>query len=129
VRTLIRVDTAVQPQAAYSQGIVASGIFLFVSGQGPLDPATGQVVAGDFGAQARRTFANVQCIVEGARGNLADTVKVNVYLRNIAHFAEMNRIYREFFSEPWPARTTVQSELTEAEIEVDAIVVLPENWS
>lgn len=127
MRQPIFTEKGVVPVAPYSQGIVASGRLLFVSGQGSFSPATGRFEAGDFRAQAERTFANVQSILEAAGAGWQDVVKVNVYLANALDFAEMNEIYHRLVGEPFPTRTTVQTGLIgQMLIEVDCIAVLPD---
>ena len=113
---------APQPSGAYSQGISAGG-FVFLSGQGPLD-TDGNVIEGDFAAQARQVFANLAAVAEAAGGSLADAVRVGVYLDDMADFAEMNAIYRQTFPEPLPARTTIQTPLPGFGIEVDVVLRL-----
>jgi 2-iminobutanoate/2-iminopropanoate deaminase len=127
MREPIQTLQGVQPAAPYSQGIVARGRSIYVSGQGSFDPSTGQFAPGDFRAQAQRTFRNVEAILAAAGANWRDVVKVNVYLADILDFAAMNEIYREFVVAPFPARTTVQAGLSgEMLIEVDCIAVLPD---
>jgi len=89
-----------------------------------VNPATGVAPTG-FREAATQTLANVQTIVEAAGGSMAGVVKVQAYLRDMADFAEFNEVYKTFFSDPYPARTTVQSDLT-IPIEVDVVAVLPE---
>lgn len=126
MREVIFSEAAVVPSSPYSQGIVATGRTLYISGQGSFDPATNQFQPGDFRAQAERTFANVQLILEAAGATWQHVVKVNVYLANVLDFAEMNEVYRQFLSTPYPARTTVQAGLIgQMLIEVDCIAVLP----
>jgi 2-iminobutanoate/2-iminopropanoate deaminase len=115
-------DRAPAPGGPYSQAIVAGNLF-FLAGQGPFRPS-GEKVAGTFGDEARQTFANLAAVAEAAGGSLADAVRVGVYLRNMDNFAEMNELYREFFPEPLPARTTIQSDLPGFEIEVDAVLLV-----
>ncbi len=124
MRKPITAERGAKPAGPYSHAIVCSGRLLFVSGQGPVNPATGVAPAG-FGEAATQTLANVQTIVEAAGGSMADVVKVQAYLRDMADFAEFNEVYKTFFSDPYPARTTVQSDLT-IPIEVDVVAVLPE---
>ena len=120
-------DKAVVPASPYSQGIVASGRTLYVSGQGSFDPATNSFQPGSFREQAERTFRNVELILDAAGATWQNVVKVNVYLANTLDFAEMNEVYRQFLSEPFPARTTVQAGLIgQMLIEVDCGAVLPE---
>jgi len=126
VKRAIHTGQGVTPQGPYSQGVVASGLLLYVAAQGPIDPATGQVIGDTFEEQAVRTFENVQAIVEAAGATMADMAKVTVYLADWRHFAALNTVYRRFFSKPYPARTTIQSNLPLELIMVDAIVALSE---
>jgi 2-iminobutanoate/2-iminopropanoate deaminase len=112
------------PRNPYSQAIIASGRQLWISGQVPVDPATGAVVAGDFAAQAVQVFENIKTMVEAAGGSMAGAVKVQVYLRSLDDFTEMNAIYARYFPEPRPARTTVPVELRGFLIEVDVVFAL-----
>ena len=118
----LTTDRAPAPGGAYSQAIVA-GDLVFLAGQGPARPS-GEMVEGAFRDQARQTFENLAAVAEAAGGSLADAVRVGVYLRNMDNFAEMNELYREFFPEPLPARTTIQSDLPGFEIEVDAVLLV-----
>jgi len=90
----------------YSQAIV-SGDHLFLSGQTPIDPASGALIDGSLAEQAQRCFDNLAAVLEAAALGFADVVKVNVYLTDMADFAEMNEVYARQFEEPYPARTTV----------------------
>lgn len=127
MREVIFTEKAVIPVASYSQGIVASGRTLYVSGQGSFDPATNRFMPVTFREQAERTFRNVELILEAAGATWQNVVKVNIYLANVLDFAEMNEVYRQFISEPYPARTTVQVGLIgQMLIEVDCIAVLPD---
>lgn len=126
MKTPVHPARAPEPKGPYTPAIVASGRMLYVSGQGPVDPDTQEFVLDSFQVQARLTLRNVQAVVEAGGGSLADAVKVTVYLRDMDNFGELNTIYAEFFPEPRPARTTCQSDLPGFEIEVDAIVVLPD---
>jgi reactive intermediate/imine deaminase len=109
------------PGGAYSQAI-AAGTFVFLAGQGPFQ-TDGSKVEGAFEEQARQTFRNLAAVAEAAGASLADAVRVGVFLRDMQNFAAMNEIYKEFFPEPLPARTTVQSDLPGFEIEVDAVLL------
>jgi len=102
------IHTADAPQAigTYSQA-VRVGQTVYVSGQIPLDPATGTLVSGDIDAEIRRVFDNLAAIARAAGGSLRDAVKVNVFLTDLAHFATVNSIMVEYFPEPWPARAAV----------------------
>jgi len=119
----VTTDKAPRPVAPYSQGVIA-GCFLFVSGQIPIDPSTGELVRGDFKEAARRALENVKAIVEAAGASMRDVVKVTVFLRDISKFPEFNEVYREFFpGEPYPARSAVQVAALPlgADVEVEAI--------
>ena len=117
----VRTAEAPAPAGAYSQAI-ATGELVFLAGQGPFRP-DGSRVEGPFDDQARQTFANLTAVAEAAGSSLANAVRVGVFLRDMGNFGAMNGIYREFFSEPLPARTTIQSDLPGFEIEVDAILL------
>ncbi|WP_010480144.1 Rid family detoxifying hydrolase [Thermococcus zilligii] len=116
---------APSPIGPYSPGILASGRLLFVSGQIPVDPATGKLVEGSFEEKVRQTLRNLLSVVEGAGGSAENVVKVTVYLRDIGKYDEFNRVYSEFFSESKPARAVVEvSNLPKGvDIEVEAIAV------
>lgn len=112
------------PKGPYSQAILTSGKQLWVAGQTPLDPKTGELVLGDFETQAVQVFENLKTIVENAGGNLSKVIKVQVYLKDNVHFQQLNEIYVRYFPEPLPARTTIQSDLRGILIEVDAVIAL-----
>ena len=96
------------PQAPYSQAIIANG-FVFVSGQGPIDPKTGKILLGDIKDQTRVVLDNVKTILEAAGSSLEKAVKCSVFLRDIHDFAAMNEVYKTYFKNNPPARTTVQA--------------------
>lgn len=118
----ISTDSAPPPGGAYSQAIAAGGL-VFLAGQGPF-ATSGEKVEGSFGDETRQTFENLAAVAAAAGGSLADAARVGVYLRDMGNLAAMNEIYREFFPEPLPARTTIQSDLPGFEIEVDAVLSL-----
>ena len=124
MRKQITAEKGAKPVGPYSHAIACEGTMLYVSGQGPTNPQTGKA-PDTLREAAIQTLTNVKTIVEAAGATMADVVKVNAYLRDMADFPVFNEVYRSFFSEPFPARTTVQSGLT-IPIEVDAIAVLPE---
>jgi len=104
-------DTVHAPDAPaavgpYSHGVRAGDV-LYLSGQTPIDPATGRLVDGDVANQTARVFANLSAVLAAAGLTLDDVVKVNVYLVDMADFAAMNQVYASVFAEPFPARTTV----------------------
>jgi 2-iminobutanoate/2-iminopropanoate deaminase len=106
----------------YSQAVRA-GQLLFVSGQVPLDPATGQLVEGDIAAQTRRVFANLAAVLEAGGRTFADVVRTTVFLADMNDFAAVNEVYGSYFSEPYPARATVQVARLpkDARVEIDVI--------
>jgi 2-iminobutanoate/2-iminopropanoate deaminase len=106
VKQCIQTQSAPAAIGPYSQAVQANGL-LFVSGQIPLDPATGQLVAGDIRAQTERVLNNLKAIVEATGSSLARVVKTTVYLADLHDFAAMNEVYARFFSADPPARATV----------------------
>jgi len=121
------VSTSSAPKAIgpYSQAIRA-GSLLFVSGQVPIDPATGNLVEGDIAAQTRRVFDNIGAILEAAGASFDHVVRTTVYLADMNDFAAMNEVYGTYFSSPAPARATVQAARLpkDARIEIDVIASL-----
>ena len=124
-RSAVHTDQAPAAIGPYSQA-VHFGHLLFVSGTLPVDPRTGQLVGGDIEAQARQVFRNLAAIAEAAGGQLADAVKVTVFLTDLGDFQRLNGVYREWFGEPFPARSTVQVAALPlgAPLEVEAIIAL-----
>jgi reactive intermediate/imine deaminase len=124
-RTPIATPHAPQAIGTYSQAIRA-GNTVYLSGQIPLDPATGELVSGDIEAEIRRAFDNLAAIAQAAGGSLADAVKVTVFLTDLAHFAKVNEIMAQYVPEPWPARAAVGvSQLPKgARVEVECILHL-----
>ncbi len=123
--TIIHTDRAPQAIGPYSQAVRA-GNTVYLSGQTPLDPATGELVDGDIAAQARRVFDNLQAVCEAAGSSFADIVRVGIYLTDLANFAAVNGVMKEYFREPYPARSTIGvRELPRgAQVEVDAVLVM-----
>lgn len=120
---LIQSKRGAPPRGAYSQGWRA-GDFIFVTGTGPIDPVTGQLVGDDIERQTEQTIDNVAAILEAASASLQDVVKVNVHLSDTSLFARYNAVYSRRFSPPYPVRTTVGSDLGHAPgmlIEIDCI--------
>jgi 2-iminobutanoate/2-iminopropanoate deaminase len=124
-RSAISTDAAPKALGPYSQGIRA-GQFLFVSGQVPIEPATGDLVPGDIADQARRVLQNVDAILKAAGASFHGVVRTTVYLADMADFPAMNEVYGTFFPAPQPARSTIQvSRLPkDARIEIDVIAFL-----
>ena len=108
MRKAIVTDKGPKPVGPYSQAIV-EGDFIFVSGQGPINPGTGSLELGDARSETKRVFENIKAILTAAGSSLDQVVKCNVYLREIKDFAAMNEVYQSYFSPPFPARTTIQA--------------------
>ncbi|VAW35355.1 RidA/YER057c/UK114 superfamily protein [hydrothermal vent metagenome] len=108
----------------YSQAVIAGG-FLFVSGQIPVVPETGEVVAGSSSDQARRALINLKGVVEAAGASMNDVVRTTVYLTDLSEFASVNEVYAEFFTEPYPARASVEvSSLPKGvDVEIDCVAL------
>jgi 2-iminobutanoate/2-iminopropanoate deaminase len=122
MRQTLMIEGAAPPGGQYSHAVVANG-FVFVSGQGPKDPATG-MTPDSFEGQVRQTLTNLRTILEGACSGLDNVVKINCYLSDLTRFREWNTIYTEFFPTSPPARTTVGCQLNGIMVEVDCIAVL-----
>ncbi len=97
---------------------------MFLSGQIPLDPATGELVAGDFAARARQVFENLKAVAEAAGGTLDDAVKITVYLTDLGHFATVNEVMAAYFREPYPARAAVGVASLPRGVDIEADAVL-----
>ena len=124
MRKTVIADKGPAPAGPYSHAVVANG-FVFISGQGPVNPETG-AMPDAFADQVRQTFNNVHTILEAAGSSLDDVVKVNAYVTDLTRFAEFNEVYKEFFREDPPARTTVGAALLGILVEVDCIATLKE---
>jgi 2-iminobutanoate/2-iminopropanoate deaminase len=108
MRKVIATERAPKPVGPYSQAVI-EGDFVFVAGQGPINPATGNLELGDARSETARVFENLKAILSAAGSSLEQIVKCNVYLRDINDFAAMNEVYASYFSKPFPARTTIQA--------------------
>jgi len=126
-RKIIHTEQAPKAIGPYSQA-VRVGQTVYLSGQIPLDPTTGELVGGDITAQARRVFENLTAVCVAAGGSLADVVRAGIYLTDLGDFAAVNAVMAEYCKEPFPARSTIGvSALPRgARVEVDAILVLGE---
>ncbi len=107
-RRVVLTDRAPAPIGPYSQAVV-EGDFVFVAGQGPIDPATGKYVPGEIRSEARLALENIKAILEAAGTSLEKVVKVNVYLRDMKDFPVVNEVYAQYFKQPAPARATIQA--------------------
>lgn len=125
-RQPIQTEQAPAAIGPYSQAVRA-GQTVFLSGQIPLDPATGEVVAGDIDAQARRAFDNLKAVCAAAGGSFDDIQRLGLYLTDLSQLAAVNAVMGEYFQAPFPARSTIEvSGLPKGvAFEVDAILVLP----
>ena len=128
MKTVLSSPGAPKAIGPYSQGISTSaGRTLWLSGQIPLDPATGELVAGDVATQARRVMENLGAVLAAGGASFGDVVKANIYLVDLADFATVNEVYGSFFAGTPPARASLQvSALPRgARIEIDCVAVVP----
>ena len=110
-----------KPLGPYSHAVVAGG-FVYVAGQGPINPKTQKMELGDIKSETRLELTNISNILKAANSSLENVVKVSVFLADLNDFEAMNEVYREFFKDNFPARTTVQAALrTGRKIEIDCI--------
>jgi reactive intermediate/imine deaminase len=124
-RKIIHTDRAPKAIGTYSQAVRA-GDTVYLSGQIPLDPATMELVTGDIEKEIRRVFDNLKAVAEAAGSSLAQAVKVNVYLTDLANFAKVNEVMAQYISEPYPARAAVGvAQLPRgARVEIEAVLYL-----
>lgn len=122
MKEIIKTDKAPAAVGPYSQGYRA-GDFIFVAGQGPLDPQTGKVKGGPIEEQTRQTLENIKAILEASGASMSHVVKVTVILTDLANFKRMNEVYKTFFSEPFPPRITYGAGLAlpDMMVEIDAV--------
>jgi len=122
-KAAISIPNAPAPAGPYSQGIVANG-FLYTAGFGPQDPATG-AVADSVEEQTRQVLRNIRSVLDAHGATMDQVVKSTVHLQHLDRdFAGFNAAYREFFTEPFPVRTTVGSTLANILVEIDVVVAL-----
>jgi 2-iminobutanoate/2-iminopropanoate deaminase len=125
VKQIIQTDRAPQAIGPYSQAVKARGL-VYASGQIPIDPATGQFVAGGITEQTEQVLKNLAAVLEASGSGLDKVVKTTVFLADMEEFAAMNEVYAQFFSSEPPARATVQAAVlprnAKVEIEVIALV-------
>jgi 2-iminobutanoate/2-iminopropanoate deaminase len=126
-RRAVRTARAPVPTFSYSQGVVFRDL-LFISGQVPRDPETGEVPVA-LEDQVRLTLDNLAAVAEAAGTSLAHALRVNVYLDDLSRIREFDEIYRTYFTEPYPVRTTVRAGLRGYLVEIDAIVALEDERS
>jgi len=121
-KRIVVADKAPKAIGPYSVAVKA-GQFVFCSGQGGLDPATGSVVEGGIEAETRQVLKNLQVVLDAAGSSLQNAVKTTVFLRDMGDFTKMNAVYAEFFKEPYPARTTIQAAALPRNIAVEIEVI------
>ncbi|HEV2425019.1 MAG TPA: RidA family protein [Terriglobia bacterium] len=127
MRKVIRTAAAPRPRGVYSQAVVCDG-FVFVAGQGPINPATNEMELGDIRSQTRRVLQNIAAILEGAGSSLREAVRMGVFLADLDDFPAMNEVFREFFPEDPPARTTIGCTLPRIKVEIDCIARLRKRY-
>jgi len=122
MKRIVATEAAPRAIGPYSQAVISQGL-VFVSGQIPLDPATGQMVAGDIAAQTERVLENLRAILEACGSSLDRVLKTTVYLADLEDFPKMNEVYARYFSSAPPARATIQAARLprDARIEIEAI--------
>ncbi len=126
-RQVVATENAPKAIGPYSQAIIANG-FVYCSGQGPIDPATGKIVEGDVTAQTTQVLKNLSALLQAAGTSLGNVVKTTVFLHDIADFQAMNKVYSTFFGANPPARSTVGGNDLPLGIlvEIEAVAVLPQ---
>lgn len=125
-KSIISTEKAPSAIGPYSQGIAATGTMVFVSGQIPINPATGAVVANDIEAQTRQSLSNVKAVLVAAGADLENVVKTTVFLADMGDFAVMNSVYAQFFTDNCPARSAVQVARLpkDVKVEIEAIAIV-----
>jgi len=125
LKTVIYTEKAPKPIGPYSQAVCVNG-WLYISGQIPIDPATGRLIEGSFKDQVRRALENAKAILETSGGSLESVVKVTVYLKDMSKFQEFNEVYSEYFKQAPPARSVigVSSLPRNAELMIDLVAYL-----
>lgn len=122
--TAITSDAAPNAIGPYSQAVQV-GNTIYTSGQIPLDPATGELVAGDIAVQAHRVFDNLKAVIEAGGASFSDVVRVGIYLTDLSNFSAVNAVMAEYFQPPYPARSTIGVAALPrgAQVEVDLVLV------
>ncbi len=116
------IPGAVEPIGPYSHAVITNG-FVYVSGQGPVDPKTGKI-SPDFKQQVRQTLENIRLILRGVDLDMQDVVKTHVFLSDLANFDALNEVYYEYFPADHPARTTVGAQRLNILVEIDCVAAL-----
>ena len=125
MKKIVATDKAPKAIGPYSQAIVHNGL-AFLSGQIPLDPATGQLIEGDIAAQTTRVLENLKSVLEACGSGLDGVVKTTVYIKDMGEFAKVNEVYGKYFSENPPARSTVEAARLprDVRVEIDVIAIV-----
>ena len=125
MKKIVATEKAPKAIGPYSQAVLHNGL-AFLSGQIPLDPATGQMVEGDIAAQTARVLENLQSVLEACGSRLDAVVKTTVFLKDMAEFAKMNEVYGGYFTQNPPARSTVEAARLprDVRVEIDAIAIV-----
>ena len=123
-RSIIHSDNAPKAIGPYSQA-VRVGDTLYLSGQTPLDPVSGELVAGDISAQARQVFENLKAVLTAAEASFENVARVGIYLTDLGDFAAVNEVMKQYFQQPYPARSTIGVAALPrgAQVEIDMIAV------
>lgn len=126
MKKIIATQLAPQAIGPYSQAVVHNGM-AFLSGQIPLNPATGQMVEGDLKAQTERVLENIKGLLEACGSSLDQVVKTTVFLKDMGEFAQMNEVYGRYFGQNAPARSTIEAARLprDVRVEIDAIAIVP----
>lgn len=127
MKKTISTEHAPKAIGPYSQAVVHAGV-AYLSGQIPLDPATGQLVEGDIAAQTERVLQNLKAVLEASGASFGSVLKTTVFLKDMADFPKMNEVYTKYFTENPPARSTVQAARLprDVSVEIDAIASVTE---
>jgi 2-iminobutanoate/2-iminopropanoate deaminase len=125
MKKIVSSDNAPKAIGPYSQAVIHNGV-AYLSGQSPLDPANGQLIAGDVAAQTERVLENIKAVLEAAGASLGSVLKTTVFLKDMADFAKMNEVYGRYFTTNPPARSTVQAAKLPRDVmvEIDAIAAI-----
>lgn len=127
MKKVINTNNAPAPIGPYSQAVAANG-FLFVSGQIPSNPATGEIVSGDIKAEAKQVMENIKAILAETGLNFSNVVKTSIFLTDMGDFAQVNEVYGKYFTDLFPARETVQVAALPKNVNVEISVIAINSW-
>ena len=125
MKKIIETNNAPAAIGTYSQAVTYNDV-LYTSGQIPIDPTTGEMLEDDFAKQTHQVFKNLKSIAEAANTNLQNTIKLNIFVQDLSHFATLNEIMSEYFEQPYPARAAIEVAglPKNSMVEMDAIIAL-----